>query len=69
MHEHKLIRLHETAGIQPIEIDATGQIVGVKLHFVEAGVDVGVDELCDFLAESVEDRESNVRSMRQSSSA
>ena len=64
MHEHKLIRLHETAGIQPIEIDATGQIVGVKLHFVEAGVDVAVDEFRYFLAEGVVNRNRHGRSFR-----
>ena len=64
LFEQKFFRLHVTTSLHAIEVHATGQIGGVELDFVIAGVDVGVDELGDLLAEGIIDCERNVRSMR-----
>jgi len=53
-------RLHETSSLHSIEVHSTGEIVGVELDFVIAGVDFAVDKLSDLLAEGVEDCQRDV---------
>ena len=62
--KQKLLRLHVTASLHPIEVYAACQIGGVELDFVVAGVDVGVDKLGYLLAECVEYGKRDVRAMR-----
>jgi hypothetical protein len=45
VHQHELLRLHATAGLDPIEVHATGEIGSVELDLVVAGVEVAV---CQF---------------------
>jgi len=59
-YEQKLLRLHVTPGLDPIEVHATSEIGGVELDFVVARVDVGVHELIDLLAECIVNCERNV---------
>jgi len=51
--QKELARLHEAAGLDPIEVHAAGKVRGVELDRVVAGVNVAVDELGDLLAEGV----------------
>jgi len=66
LFEQKLLRLHVTPSLDSVEVHSACQFARVELDVVVAGVDVSVDELCDLLAEGVEDGERYMRSMRQS---
>ena len=60
LFEQKFLRLYETSRLDSVKVHATGEIVGVELDFVIAGVDFAVDKLGDLLAEGVEDCQRDV---------
>ena len=45
MHEQELFRLHVTAGLDSVEVHATGKIVGVELNLVVSHVNIPVHQI------------------------
>ena len=58
--QHQAPRLHIASSLYSVKVHSTSEIGGVELDVVVAGEDVGVDQLCDLLAESVEHRQGKI---------
>ncbi len=65
LHDQHLLHVHEAPGLQPVEVDAAGEVARIQLHLMGAGGDVGVDGGCDELAEGVVNNQCHMRPVRQ----
>lgn len=60
-HQHELFHVHKIPRLESVEIDATGQVAGIKRHRVKPRLHLTIDQRGYLLPKRVEHDERDMR--------